>query len=140
MENSFTKRFKSSMKITKNNSIFEKLVPIDKKIKPSQIHHELREQKNLDYELFLPKIVTPASIKSNRAGRSHRRTPLHNSYGNKESVFEMVSKSNSPIHFQYKIESDIKRILKTVEKHEDSLCFNFPVKGNRVIRNQQRIL
>lgn len=124
------------MKITKNNSIFENLIPIDKKIKPSQVHNEISIKKNLDYELFLPKIVTPASIKSNRTGRNHRRTPLHNSYGNKESVFEMVSKSNSPVHFRYKIESDIKRILKTVEKNEESLFFNFPVRGNRITRNQ----
>ena len=40
MENSFSKRFKSSMKIGKNHSIFENLVPIDKKIKPSQVHDD----------------------------------------------------------------------------------------------------
>jgi hypothetical protein len=124
------------MKVGKNHSIFENLVPIDKKIKPSQVHDDNLVKKSLDYQLFLPKIVTPASIKSNRSGRSGRRTPLRNSYGNKESVFEIVSKSNSPISFKCKIESDIRRIMKTVEKNEEDFAFNFPVRLNRIARKQ----
>jgi len=126
------------MKIGKNHSIFENLVPIDKKIKPSQVHDDILMKKSLDYEIFLPKIATPASIKSNRSGKSGRKTPLHNSYGNKDSVLEMVSKSNSPTSFRCKLESDIKRIMKTVEKNEEGFAYNFPNRLNRITRKQKK--
>lgn len=84
MENKFFERFKSKRKISKNSSIFEHLIPIDKQVKQSQIHLEIslsaknekfkQEKKFLGPTLkntknkavLLPVIINPESAKSFR--------------------------------------------------------------------------
>lgn len=149
MENSFSKRFKSSMKISKNKSIFENLIPIDKSIKLHQIHDEAhlnRDEKNygkkvkLDYGLFLPPIKTPESSKSsNRISRRSRQSPLHLSYEKKDLSFDNVSKSNSPISIRCKIENDIRRILKSVEKADELFSQNPIIVSSRISRKKKHV-
>jgi hypothetical protein len=150
MENSFSKRFKSSMKISKNHSIFDNLVPIDKSIKLNQVHNDesfnsLNEKNygkkvQLDYGIFLPPIATPENVRSRkRITRRSRKSPFYDSFERKDLVLEVASKSksNSPVSIRDKIESDIRRILKSVERADELLGRELNNAAGRITRKKK---
>jgi hypothetical protein len=119
------------MKITKNKSMFDTLVPINKSIKPSQIHEDLKTKdskalNSLGYNLslaeenhetfhFLPAIHSPLSTQStSRAG--NKKEPLRFSYAGSDFSSEVFSKNVSPLNIRDKINSDIKRIMQGFQK------------------------
>ena len=128
MENKFTKRFKSSMKLSKGSFIFENLVPIDKTLKQNQIHNEIslsskitkvstfskifikkesKDQPKLDYNQSievssLPPIKNPDSVRSHsRIFNNKIRLKLNDSVTPCEILNE-PNNSTSPIDLQLK--------------------------------------
>lgn len=96
MEARFRNRFKSSLKINKNSSIFDKLIPIDKVINKSQIHDDIPITKKLakimrshkfttssDYKpkhkLQLPLLMSPTSTNSYSTAKQKSRLKLNKS-------------------------------------------------------------
>ena len=96
MEARFRNRFKSSLKINKNSSIFDKLIPIDKVINKSQIHDDIPITTKLvnimrshkftpsseykhKHKLYLPLLISPASTNSHSTVKQKNRLKLNKS-------------------------------------------------------------
>lgn len=150
MESDFSKRFKSSMKINKNQSMFETLIPINKSIKLSQIHEDLPKvnsklTSSLHYDImpskepndhfyFLPPIHSPVSTQStNRIHKDLKKESVRFSYAGNEFISGSLSKNISPVSFRDKMQNDIKRIMRNIEKNEleiiDKISLNKRSKG-----------
>ena len=124
MENSFSSRFKSRMKIEKNSSIFDTLIPIEKKLKEYQLHNEISlsskrrkptkcnkikiiqrenpciEEKN---DKPLPPIIVTESSKSHSRILSNRNKNYeYGDYPYTPEYLSSMNKAYSPSHFKSK--------------------------------------
>lgn len=139
MASEFSKRFKSSMQVSKNRSIFDNLVPIDKTLRSSQIHNDFHTKhlgSTLEYNLrpgkvdldlkYFPVANSPLSTKA-----TNRKVKV----GKKEHIYaspEPAAKINSPIPIREKIDKDIRRILKSVERSEEILLSHIWKKSKKL--------
>lgn len=148
MASEFSKRFKSSMQVSKNKSIFDNLVPIDKTLRSSQIHNDFQSRhlgSTLEYNLkpgkvdldlkYFPMPNSPLSTKATnrkvKIGKKEHAYPLYASP-------DPIVKSNSPNPVKEKIDKDIRRILKSVERSEEILLKQIWKKSKKL--NQKRNL
>ena len=145
METRFKKRFKSSiMKITKNSSIYDKLVPIEKSINPSQIHNDIsiksklakfkavNNSTELEYGVHFPQITSPESPLHNSgltAANSRLKinksvTPRYNQSGN---LVKLYSPNN------IKVKSDRDKYFNHMKHFEQKSEFDFTSISNKTI-------
>ena len=136
METSFHLRFKSSMKINKNPSIFENLVPIEKTLKDSQIYKEFlvlrKEEKptakesvevrkknlpdlNFEYGHFLPPIIYPETTKAHLREYSIPNKKVLYNHPNKFKLFDPDRDFSPKQGLRFKFQGEVKHLIRSFD-------------------------
>jgi hypothetical protein len=129
------------MRIGKNYSIFQNLIPIEKKIKVSQIHvdssthshakdsnpskismktKKLKVKSILNTHLLLPSLSSPKSPNSTTRA-THSKRPKISQSSIPPDPIDLHSQIFSPVAYQKIIENDLNRILRNFEKTSEDL-------------------
>lgn len=137
MAGDFSKRFKSSMKISKNNSIFDNLVPISKVIKSSQIHDCVDSGKlnsSLCYSLVRGKGEMDADYFPSTTKNLNRilKPTIKNLSPKSYTTPDPPKNLSTPKMLREKINKDIRRILKSVERSEEILLSHLSKKSQNL--------